>query len=175
MQSQISQADELLHQKIEERDRLEFSLCDSTDVKASVILLLITFLAGLAASLLAEKELNVLIRFGQEVVIVLLAVSMLFAVLCLKPRDYSTEKRPQEYEGWLSKLREYYAGKPDADAKVLNQFRQGSIAKTMARIKENYGVNRTKLKYLRCSFWVFVAALGFELMLLFIQALKPLA
>jgi hypothetical protein len=130
MQSQIGQAEELLYQKIAERDRLEFSLCDSTDVKASILLLLITFLAGLAASLLAEKELDTIVRSGQGFVIVFLAVSTLCAVLCLRPRDYSTEKRPQEYEGWLSKLREHFAGSPDVESKVFNQFRDGSMTKT---------------------------------------------
>ncbi len=174
MQSQISPADELLFRKMDERDKLEFSLCDSTDVKASILLLLITFLAGLTASLLTEKKLSTLIRFGHEIVTSLLAVSTVFAVLSLKPRDYSTEKRPDEYEGWLKKLREHYAGKPDAEFEVFHQFRSGSSAKTLARINENYKLNRSKLKYLCVSFWVLVAALGSELLLLSIQALTPL-
>ncbi len=174
MQSQISTADELLYQKIEERDKLEFSLCDSTDVKASVLLLLITFLAGLSASLLAEKELGIWLRSGQGFVIVLLAVSMILSVLCLKPREYSTEKQPQEYREWLSKLRKHFDGKPNAETEVLNQFQSGTIVKTLERISRNYDVNRDKLKYLRGSFWFLMAALGTELILLFVQSLTPL-
>src|SRR5205809_1022571 len=82
-------AEDMLYHKIEERDRLEFSLCDSTDVKASILLLLITFLATLSASLVAEKDLNALGRSGQAVVIVFLAISTVFSVSCLRPRDYS--------------------------------------------------------------------------------------
>src|ERR1700692_3170529 len=174
MQSQISPADELLYQKIEERDKLEFSLCDSTDVKASVLLLLITFLAGLSASLLAEKGLDIWLRSGQGFVIALLAVSMMLSVLCLMPRDYSTEKPPEEYREWLSKLRTYFDGKPDAETEVFNQFKSGTIVKTLERISQNYDVNRNKLKYLRGSFWFLIAALGTELILLFMQSLKPL-
>jgi hypothetical protein len=174
MQSQIGSADELLYQKIEERDRLEFSLCDSTDVKASIILLLITFLAGLSASLLAAKELDILVRAGQGLVIVLLAASTLFSLLCLKPRDYSTEKRPQEYKKWLSKLREHFAEKPNTESEVLNEFRKGSIDKTLERISQNYDVNRNKLRHLHVSFWFLMAALGSELILLFVQSIKPL-
>jgi hypothetical protein len=166
-------AKELLYQKIEERDRLEFSFGDTTDVKASIVLMLITFLAGLAASLLAEKDLNPLVRSGQGLVIMFLAGSTFFAVLCLRPRDYSMEKPPQNYADWLSQLSTYYAGQSDAEVKVFNEFRSGGAAKALERVQQNYSTNRAKLSQLYVAFWLLVAGLASELIMLLIATRLP--
>ena len=146
-------AHELLYEKIKDRDRFEHSLCDTTDLKASILLVVITFLATLAGSLLIDKELRSVVRLGQVAVIIFVAIGGLLSIVCLWPRDYSTEKPPQDYEEWLSKLTAYFAGQPDAESKIANEFKNGEAAKGLQRIKVNYPLNRFKLRQLYLSFW----------------------
>ena len=75
-----------LRELVADRDRLELSLGDALDVKGSIVLVVITFLATLSGSLLESPGLGRYGRLGQLISIVALAVGGVLAVVSVAPQ-----------------------------------------------------------------------------------------
>lgn len=134
-----------------DRDAREFSLGDTLDVKASVILAVIVFLAAQSEHFF-QGNLNLCMRGLQYLSVLALVLGGIFAVIELIPRDYGAEGSPSSYDKWVSDLESYYAGKENADALVVEQAIRGRLTRATERIEANIAVNKGKSTFLSLCF-----------------------
>ena len=87
--------EEFIADKVRERDRFELDLSDAFDVKASFVLLILTFLGTIAAAILTADKLGSPPKVAQIPVVVCVVISGIFCVACLWPKDYLLDDLPE--------------------------------------------------------------------------------
>ena len=97
---------EFLGERSRERDRFELELCDTFDVKASIVLLILKLLGTIAATMLTADKLTAAPKLAQIPVFALVVISGMFCVTCLWPKDYLFDDLPETYANWLADLGE---------------------------------------------------------------------
>jgi hypothetical protein len=146
-----------------ERDHFELTLGDTLDVKAVIVLALITVLGTLTGSLLASGTIGKELQTIQMLSLTLLALGAFFAVMTMVPRDYLLPDMPDKYTAWLDELKEYYKDNPgDLDSKAA----EGLAQVAAERIAANHDLNSSKSRYLVISFWLTIAALTLNMLTL---------
>jgi len=152
--------------RLDLKDDQTFRLGDAIDVKASIALVVITFLATQTGSFLSvggrAAELPLWSAFA-------LAIAGALAVSELWPRDYEIEAT-EGLDGWIQELGDYYRHDDDADSKVAEAVRSGHIARTKERIEANARINQRKSVYLTWSFRFTAIALVLNLVTLILRA-----
>src|SRR5277367_4887054 len=93
--------EEFIADKVKERDRFELDLSDAFDVKASFVLLILTFLGTISAAILTADRLTNPPKVAQIPVVVCVVISGIFCVACLWPKDYLLDDLPETYADWL--------------------------------------------------------------------------
>lgn len=154
-------------ERIFERDREEFALGDTLDIKTSIALVLLTFLAtqtdslmyGMASKCLVELW---LLRVG----VAALICGGASAVLELWPRDYKRESTPDKYSTWREKLLEYYKNERNPHATAFNHEQQVRIDKACTRISVNFRLNKLKSHYMLACFICVTVAFALNLLVL---------
>jgi hypothetical protein len=150
---------EFLGERTRERDRFELELGDTFDVKASIVLLILTFLGTTSATMLTADRLTAVSKLAQIPVIALVVISGMFCVACLWPKDYLFDDLPETYANWLADLGE-------SDSERLEGVTTLSIELANGRIAHNHALNRTKAWSLNGAFWFMAPALFVELSVL---------
>jgi hypothetical protein len=138
-------------------DDAERSLGDVLDVKASVVLVAVTFLSGISAQLIVMQGLSPCWYkaqvFIQLCALILLAFAGGTIIGELWPNDYKAQPKPKEDAVWIDKL---LAERTDPDA-VLNTILAHKLASAVDRVEENAKINEKKSKLL---FWTFKLTAG---------------
>ena len=129
------------------KDRLLFNLSDTLDMKASVSLIVVTFLAALTADFLAAHMLSDWIRRLQILAAIALAIGGICAMVVLWPRVYAVEKA-EEFGAFWEELVKHYKGADDADQQVKNAYLAGRIKGIKAQISANRQVDDRKSQFL---------------------------
>jgi hypothetical protein len=146
-----------------ERDHFELTLGDTLDVKAGIVLAVVTVLGTLTGSLLASETIGRELQTVQMLSLVFLALGAFFAVMTMVPRDYLLPDMPDKYTTWFNDLREYYKDNPEElDTKAA----EGLAQVAAERIATNHDINSSKSRYLVISFWVTIAALTLNVLTL---------
>ncbi|MHB8541699.1 MAG: hypothetical protein ACYDCD_12280 [Candidatus Acidiferrales bacterium] len=152
----------LLNEYIAEHDRI-LGTCDAYDVKASIWLAVIIFLAVQTGDMLG-KGLPRCLLYGQWLSAVLLVAAGVFTLIELYPRDY---KRYAPSNGviveWLTRLRERHNGEADAESVILHKTTSYRISWFTKMITDNKALNRKKANLLLLSFWTTAIAAGTNL------------
>lgn len=131
-------------ERLQAKDALLFGLSDTLDVKASIALVVITFLGTQSGVFLAsQQQLPEVLRYAQLGSAVALAFAGCIALVALWPRDHDTETA-EELDGWAQQLREHYKHSPDPEQAVAEAFRSGRIQRLKERINANAKVDRLK-------------------------------
>jgi hypothetical protein len=129
-------------------------------------LVVVTFLAGQSADLLARGNLTSFGKAAQIVAAVSVALAGIFVWAQLWPRDYeveAAEKLPQ----WKAELEEFYEDDPDASAKVSAVHAAGIAERTTERIYANDAINKSRSNLLLWSYIFATLSLGINLLTLF--------
>jgi hypothetical protein len=147
---------DFLAERARERDRFELDLSDAFDVKANIVLLILTFLGTISAMIVLAENLGKTAKILQIPVIAVLVVSGLFCLVCLWPKDYLLDDTPEVYMNWANSLAESEAGK-------LARLTQKSLELANGRIGRNHRLNDTKDWSLNRAFWSMTVAFFFEL------------
>lgn len=157
---------DLIIDRLNAKDELTYQRGDTLDVKASIVLVVVTFLAGQSADLLARGNLTASGKTAQIVAAVSVALAGIFVWAQLWPRGYeveAAEKLPQ----WKAELEEFYEGDPDGSAKVLAVLTAGIVERTTERIYANDTINKTRSNWLLWSYIFATLSLGINLLTLF--------
>lgn len=147
---------EFLGERARERDRFELELGDAFDVKASIVLLILTFLGTISATMLTAESLTRIPKLAQIPVIAAIVISGVFCVACLWPKDYLLDDLPTAYANWLANLEE-------SDSARLEGITNLSLELANGRITHNHALNKTKAWALNGAFWFMAVALFVEL------------
>ena len=146
-----------LHQLMD-KDRLLFNLSDTLDMKASVSLILITFLATQTAELFRIEQLPALLHWLQFLSALGLFAATISAIVVLWSRKWSVEKS-EKFPEWRAKLQEYFRDQDDADQKIADQYLAGRIEGLKRQIEENRKLDDQKSRALSWSYRFFATAL----------------
>jgi len=111
-----------LSEYVYERDRIEFSLGDTLDIKTGLLLATLTFLALQSGSLI-ESKLSFAQSVAQSLSILFQVIGAVFCVLELWPRDYEREAMPELYDAWIAQSEEFSREHPDLQIPDLSSAR----------------------------------------------------
>lgn len=129
-----------------ERDRQEFALGDTLDIKTGLILAALTFLAIQSGDLI-HAGLPPCQQILQYISVAALILGGVLATLELWPIDYDREATPDIYLNWLEAESK---GKSGMDVpSILTQER---LEWTLKRINTNLAANKRKSRFMRWSF-----------------------
>jgi hypothetical protein len=163
---------DLILERLDAKDELTYQRGDTLDVKASIVLVVVTFLAGQSADLLARGNLTCAGKAAQIVA----AISVALAGICvwgqLWPREYEVEAA-EKLPRWKQELEEFYKDDPEASAKVLTVLTEGIVERTTERICKNSTINKTRSNLLLCSYVFATLSLAVNLLTLFGVGIIP--
>jgi hypothetical protein len=142
---------EELAQYIFERDRHEFSLGDTLDIKTGLILASLAFLAIQSSSLIdSNSKMSIWQMIIQIVSIAALISGGALSVIELWPRNYDREAVPDKYAQWLSDMERYQEQYPDAP---VDNLRSARLEAAKARVRTNGRINIQKSGYMFLAFY----------------------
>jgi hypothetical protein len=156
---------DLREQYIFERDKIEFALADTLDVKTSVILIVIVFLAEQSRHFL-ESNPSYYMHWIQFASVTALVLAGIFAVFELCPRDYWQADTPTRWDEWIAKLKAHYSESDNPDSLVLEQAMEGHTEMARKRTEKNILTNKRKAVYLQIAFWFTIASFTLNLLTL---------
>jgi len=140
-------------------DDAERSLGDVLDVKASIALVAVTFLAGVSGELLRMQGLGLVWTRAQLLVqlVALLLLSSAGATIVseLWPSGYALLPTPKEDSEWIEKL----SAESHDEAAVLDKVLTYKLTTAIGRVERNKIINERKLKLLGQMFRLLAAAL----------------
>ena len=159
----MSTQDTVLLERISAKDALTFGLSDTLDTKASIALVVITFLGTQTAWFVTEKHVAGFWLVVQSLSALSLVVAGALALAALWPRSYDTEGA-ESLDVWASQLNEFYRDDPDAEQKVSAAIARGEIKRAKERIAKNSRLNAHKSDLIEWSFWCSSAAFALNLL-----------
>jgi len=145
-----------------ERDAREFSLGDTLDIKTSIILVVLVFLAGQTDTFFHDGLVGDA-RILQYVSVGAVICGGICAVFELIPRRYSVEATPTEYDTWIADLKKRHEKDANPDAVVLERAILGRAKRAKERAETNIAVNERKSNLMTASFYFSAASLGANL------------
>jgi len=162
--------DVLLNDFSDEAER-SFVLGDTFDMKANVLLVVITFLAAQTAYFLGIVKMPVE-HYGQVASAILLAIAAVLVLLELRPKDYIFFSPSNgAIERKISKLQKEY-GK-EQDHKILEHLVRDEIEWARERAKKHKELNRQKSTLLQWAFYITAWSVAINLVTLLAFAILP--
>lgn len=144
-------------------DEIKYQVGDVLDVKASIILVAVTFLATLSGEILAVSDLPAAIKIIQVVAVVAVSVGGISTLWALWPRKFDIPPRPDESSAYAEELEEHFRGKLDSDELIVKQFTQTVMTLRLERIAANDKLASSKTKLNKCAFYSIGVAVFAEL------------
>jgi len=155
------------YERTRSRDQSEASLADTLDVKASILLVVIVFIATLVPDVLKVPGLSTFLRVCQAATAVILGAGIVVLTMELWPRKYLFED-----EQFLDELDAYLKeSKDDLTEQEVIQMLQNACSEALYRVRRNYGLNNTKQRLLKVSAWLAIIGLLLQVLILFVLAI----
>jgi len=130
-------------ERLQAKDALLFGLSDTLDVKASLALVMITFLATQTGAWLSMDGLPIWFHSAQVLAAFVLAAAGIVALVSLWPRNHALEPA-EAFEAWVQELRAFYRDAPHPEEAVAQEFRRGRILRLTERIEAHEQLDREK-------------------------------
>ena len=125
-------------------DEMFFQLGDVLDVKASIILVVISFLGAISGQILVLRDLPYLIRGIQIVAVLALAGGLLASVRSLWPREFEAPPDMTEWTAYLAELEKYYSISENQAESVAKDFIQSVAERRQEKIATNRAFTKAK-------------------------------
>jgi hypothetical protein len=141
-----------------ERDRQEFALGDTLDIKTGLILAALTFLAIQSTDLVKGG-----LSFRQEIVQFVSVIAMIvggaFCAAELWPRDYAREAPPSKYQDWIEHANKLHEENPqESDPVTVEALTSARISSALTSVQTNLAINKLKSKLMIVAFFGAIAA-----------------
>ena len=137
---------------------------DTLDIKTSIVLVVITFLATQSGDFLrAKPPLSSFWHDVQVISILFLIAAGVMALFELIPRKYTVRMAPKEFLEWVEKLSSFYKGDADAESKIVGAISNAELEKIKTRFARNSAINERKSKLLVWCFRFTLTALALNL------------
>lgn len=147
----------VLSEYVQERDRNEFALGDTLDVKTGLILAGLTFLAIQSGDFI-KPGLPLYQMVAQAISVLALVVGGILAVCELWPRDYDRETTPEKYEAWIAETEKYRAEHPDTASITADKLVLTRLESAKERVQTNLAINKLKSRLMFASFYCVATA-----------------
>jgi hypothetical protein len=145
--------DETIAEIVRSQDERELALGDTFDIKTSIALVVITFLATQSAEFLKEP-LSACWHIAQQVSVGFLVIAGALALIELVPRDYRLRMAPDEFLHWVDEVKASYRKSavqyPEREA--IEHIKSIEIEKIKARFSANSSINEQKSWLMNWSF-----------------------
>ncbi len=152
-------------------DEITYQAGDVLDVKASIVLLVITFLGTLSGQIISVPDLSPTIKVIQVVAVAALCSSGLLTLCALWPRDFGIPRDPKKLTTYVNSLFEYFGDKPNPEELVLQQYEVVRNQSVVDRISTNTYFARSKARLNKLAFYAVAVSLLAELISLLWLAL----
>lgn len=149
------------------QDDLEFDLGDTLDIKMSIVLVVIVFLAtqssGFLASPMPVHWHN--IQIASTIAVITAGV---LSLIELFPKTYKTRMGHKEFLAWVEQLKEFYdhEGVENPEEKIVEFIRLKDAQRTCERIAANRVINAQKSRFLEWSFYSMMVSVALNLITL---------
>jgi len=159
---------ERLLEEVNAKEDLSLRLGDALDVKASIGLALLLFLATQSVYFF-DKGLSHLGNWMQTASVICVIVAVTMAIAELWPRQFILPEPESPVVGRrIEQLREHFkkfpAEYPDVEASVNDTLLEDELEWTKDRIADNQKKNKVKSDCLNWSFWLTVPAIVLNLL-----------
>jgi hypothetical protein len=161
----MNEYEQLILENLKSQNDLEYELGDTLDIKTSISLVVLVFLATQSSGFLALRVMPRHWHNIQIVSVICLSVAGLLAVWELIPRTYIVGLTPDEFLKWAQEVKTFYstAGEPNPEAKSV-EFIHGKTADQLrARFTANRKINAMKSNVVTCVFILTMASLVLNL------------
>lgn len=152
-----------------ERDRQEFALGDTLDIKTGLILAALTFLAIQSGDLI-HGGLSQGGKIAQTISVAAMIIGGVFVTFELWPIDYYREAPPSKYQAWIAeveKLGQEYPG--EIEPVTLDRLRSARLDSALQSVATNAAINKRKSDLLLRAFLFTMAAFSMNLATLAIR------
>ena len=147
-----------LFEYVQERDRAEFALGDTLDVKTGLVLAGLTFLAIQSGDFI-KSNLPLYEVVAQVISILALIGGGILAVCELWPQGYDREPTPEKYETWIIDANKYNTEHPEEVAvSIGEEFVLMRLKTAKERVQTNLAINKRKSSLMAASFWCLITA-----------------
>jgi hypothetical protein len=141
-----------------ERDRQEFALGDTLDIKTGLILAALTFLAIQSGDLI-KGHLSLYQQAAQFFAVIAMTVGGGFCTAELWPRDYAREAPPAKYRAWVADAEELHKWNPEgSDLVTADVFTSARISSALENVQTNLALNKLKSRLMIFAFFATIAA-----------------
>jgi hypothetical protein len=146
------------------QDDSEFGLGNALDIKTSIVLIVITFLATQSAELLKVSRSGFWHIFPIASAVCLCCAAV-FSVAELIPKNYSLRMAPDEFFRWAAERRDSHrkSFEPDPDLSAAREIRDIQVKRLIERYEINSAINNRKSRWLKLSFYFTASALALNL------------
>jgi hypothetical protein len=150
----------ILKERTLERDRIEYERGDALDVKAGLVLVVLTFLAGqtidLSKDILGRTDMALVVI--STVAVIVGTVSALWQWL---PVKYGVLSHPAKYKPWLEDLIKRHLARNLPDNDTVAHLENLEISQATERINTNIAISKKKLRLMKaCFICVFLSLLA---------------
>jgi hypothetical protein len=170
----MSGYEQMVSERLKDQDEREFALGDTLDIKTSIALVIITFLATQSAEFL-KTALPPCWHTIQSISVVCIVLAGVLALLELIPRGYRLRMKPHEFLEWIKKTRDFYLseGATDPDSSTIQRINAVEVEKLTDRFTANSAINETKALLMAWAFYFTMAAVGLNLATLVKISFRP--
>lgn len=163
----MAKYDETVMDFLRSQDEREVDLGDTFDIKTSIALVILIFLAAQSADFL-KMPLSYWWHTIQQLSVVCLVVGGVLALLELIPRNYRLRMPPDAFLTWADEVKASYekSDAPDPESGAIAHIRDVEIKKLKDRFAANSSVNATKSWLVNWSFWATLMAVILNLLTL---------
>lgn len=153
-------------------DEIYFQLGDVLDVKASIILVIATFLGTISAQVLALDKLSWLVKLLQLGTVISVGSSLILTVLALRIREFDAPPDPKEWRSNVDQWEKYYSEYPNGEDWLVSYFEEYRMKLFIERIDENKRLAAEKSKLNKWALRFVASALLLEFATLVLLALN---
>ncbi|MGA7856039.1 MAG: hypothetical protein WCA15_22150 [Candidatus Acidiferrales bacterium] len=162
---------EVLRDDTEKLDELYYQLGDVLDVKASIILVLVTLLGAVSGQVLSLQALSPALKFLQVISVVSLGAAVILTILALRISRFYASPLPSEWAQSLMDWHLYYSNYPDSEDLLWEHFSQVRDELTLERVTKNRILTQQKSALNKWALRATTLALAFEFLSLVLLGL----
>ena len=164
----MTESERIIAEHLKDQDEREFALGDTLDIKTSIALVIITFLATQSAEFLKTAALSSCWHTIQRISVVCIVVAGVLALVELIPRGYRLRMTPDKFREWIRQTREFYGsiGATDPESSTAERISSVEIEKLTERFIANRAINEMKASLMAWSFYFTMAAVALNLVTL---------
>jgi hypothetical protein len=140
----------LINNSLEADNRI-LALSDTLDVKAGLLLAMLTFL-GLQVGEIFTGNLGTFERYAERISVLALVIGGLLAIIHLWPRNYKVPPTPRKSYAWIDDVEKHFANQEHSDEKALHYIETTQLSQAFERIEANNRLNGRKERLMEGCF-----------------------